>query len=157
MILQEILIPTRMARPGMQVIDVFKECVAKGVHGIPFCDHNDKITGRISIRHVFREVCVPQDVVSGAHMLGDQIGHLDLPDIEKCQILGLPVERFVLDNIPSLTPNSPAVKAIAIMEKYGSSYLFVIDDEYRGVVTRFGITSLLIKHWDVCAAGTEPE
>jgi CBS domain-containing protein len=157
MILQEILIPTCVARPGMKVIDVFRECVAKGVHGIPFCNENDEITGRVSIRHVFREVCVPKDVVSGAHMLGDQIGHLDLPDIEKCQMLGLPAEQFVLDNIPSLTPNSPAIKAIAIMEKYNSSYLFVIDDEYRGVVTRFGITSLLIKHWELCPVGKQPE
>jgi CBS domain-containing protein len=146
-----------MAHPGMQVIDVFKECVAKGVHGIPFCDESGVITGRITIRQVFRELCVPKDVVSGAHMLGDQIDHLDLPDIEKCQMLGQPVERFVQDSIPSLTLNSPVVKAIAIMEKFDSSYLFVIDGEYRGVVTRFGITRTLIKHWESCPTGKDSE
>ncbi len=146
MVLDEILIPTLMARPGMKVGDAFRECVEKHVPGIPYCNDAGEITGRISIRHVFREVCVPSDVVSGAHLLGDELTHLDLPDIEKCRILDEPVERFLLTKTPFLTSNSPVVKAIALMEKFNSTYAFVVDEQYRGVITQLGIATLLLNH-----------
>ncbi len=146
MVLEEILVPTLMARPGMKMVDVFRECVEKRVPGIPYCNDQGVITGRISIRHVFREVCVPSDVVSGAHMLGDEVTHLDLPDIEKCRILDEPVEKFLLSKTPFLTSNSPVVKAIALMEKFNSTYVFVVDEGYRGVITQLGIATLLLNH-----------
>jgi CBS domain-containing protein len=150
MILKEVLIPTLMARPGMRVADVIRECVEKQVPGIPYCDAQGKITGRISVRHVFCRACVPPDVVSGAHMLGDQVGHLDLPSIEKCRIMEEPVEKYLLEKRPCLTSGSPVVKAVALMEKYQASYVFVVDEEYRGIVTQLGIAALLLKHAESC-------
>jgi CBS domain-containing protein len=135
-----------MAHPGMSVGEVFEECISKRVQGIPFRNDQGLITGRISIRHVFRETCVPKDVIEAAHMLGDQIAHLNLHEVKARQLLSQPAERFLIDNIPTLTPNSPLVKAIAIMEKFNSSYLFVFDDEYRGAVTRFSIARMLLEH-----------
>jgi CBS domain-containing protein len=157
MILKEVLIPTLMARPGTKVADVLQECVEKRVPGIPYCDEQGEITGRISIRHIFCHACVPPDVVSGAHMLGDQITHLDLPAIEKCRILDQPVEKYLLEKRPCLTSNSPAVKAVALMEKFQVSYVFVVDEEYRGIVTQLGIAALLLKHWDFCPTGSSSD
>jgi CBS domain-containing protein len=154
MILNEVLIPTQMARPGTKVADVLQECVEKRVPGIPYCDERREITGRISIRHIFCRACVPPDVVSGAHMLGDQVSHLDLPDMEKCRILDQPVEQYLLEKRPCLTSSSPVVKAVALMEKYQVSYIFVVDEEYRGIVTQFGIAALLLKHWKSCPTGS---
>jgi predicted transcriptional regulator len=150
MLLNEILIPTLVARPGTKVVDVLRECVEKHVPGIPYCNAQGQITGRVSVRHVFCRACVPPDVVSGAHMLGDQVTHLDLPSIEKCRILDEPVEKYLLEKRPCLTSNSPAVKAIALMEKYQVSYIFVVDEEYQGIVTQLGIATLLLKHWETC-------
>ncbi len=151
MILREVMITTLVAHAGMTVGEVFQECVAKGVAGLPYRDENGAIIGRISMRHVFREECVPGDMVDGAHLLGNSFTHLDLQDIEKCQILSQPVEPYLLKTIPSLSSGSPVVKAVAIMERYNSSYLFIIDDgAYQGTVTRAGIASLLVKHWESC-------
>jgi len=155
MILQEVLIPTIMAHPGMVVGEVFQECIAKGVHGIPFHNVDGIITGRISIRHIFRLACVTKDIIDGAHMLGDHINHLELQDMEKCKILGQPVERYLLEDIPALSSTGSVRKAVAIMEQFNSSYAFVIDDGgYKGTVTRFGVASLLLKHWDLCPTET---
>ncbi|MCP4993911.1 MAG: CBS domain-containing protein [Gammaproteobacteria bacterium] len=150
MILQEVLIPTIIAHPGMMVGEVFQECIAKGVRGIPFRNKDGIITGRISIRHVFRQACVTKDMIDGAHLMGDHIDHIELQDIEKCKILGQPVELYLLENIPALSSNASVRKAIAIMEQFNSSYAFVIDNgDYKGTVTRFGIASLLLKYWDL--------
>ncbi len=152
MILREVMITTLVAHAGMTVGEVFQECVTKSVAGLPYRDEKGSIVGRISMRHVFREKCVPRDVVGGAHLLGDAISHLELQDIEKCHILGQPVEPFLLTTIPSLNSSSPVIKAVAIMEQYNSSYLFIIDDGvYQGTVTRAGIASLLVKHWETCS------
>jgi predicted transcriptional regulator len=152
MILREVMILTDVAHAGMTVGEVFQECVSKGVAGVPYRDEQGVIIGRISMRHVFREKCVPRDMVEGAHLLGDDISHLELQDIEKCHILGQPVEPFLLTTIPTLNSSSPVIKAVAIMEQYNSSYLFIIDDGiYQGTVTRAGIASLLVKHWETCA------
>jgi len=150
MILQEVLIPTIMAHPGMMIGEVFQECIAKRVQGIPFQNRDGVITGRISIRHVFREACVTKDMIDGAHLMGDHIDHLELQDMETCKILGQPVELYLLDSIPAISSNASVRKAVAIMEQFNSSYAFVIDDgDYKGAATRFGIASLLLKHWDI--------
>jgi predicted transcriptional regulator len=151
MILREVMILTSIAHAGMTVGEVFQECVNKGVSGLPYRDEQGAVIGRVSMRHVFREKCIPRDVVDGAHLLGDEIPHLELLDIEKCHILSQPVEPFLLTTIPSLNPGSPVIKAVAIMEQYNSSYLFIIDEGvYQGTVTRSGIASLLVKHWESC-------
>jgi predicted transcriptional regulator len=48
-----------------------------------------------------------------------------------------PVETFLLENIPSVSPRSTIVKALALMEVHNSSYIFLIENGvYEGVVTR---------------------
>jgi predicted transcriptional regulator len=144
--LRDVLIQTKIAHSGMTVGEVFDECIRAGVQGIPYQDDSGKILGRISMRHVLREVCVPRDVLHAAHMLGDEIAHLNMPEVDVRELLGQPAEKYLIDNIPTLTPGSPLVKAIAIMEKYNSSYLFVFDDGYKGAVSRYGIARMILQH-----------
>lgn len=148
--LMEIIKPANPAHAGMTVADVLSECVARDVPGLPFCGGHGHIEGRISVRHIFRETCVPHDVVYGAHLLGDDIAHLNMEEIGIREVLARPVEPYVLEDVATLTMHSPLVKAMAIMEKFNSSYLFVLDDEerYNGVVTRLGIARQMLRHRD---------
>ncbi|MGB5439181.1 MAG: CBS domain-containing protein, partial [Gammaproteobacteria bacterium] len=52
-------------------------------------------------------------------------------------IMSSPVDTFLLENIPSVSPNSTIVTALALMEVHNSSYIFLIaNGVYEGVVTR---------------------
>lgn len=143
--LNRILIPTQTACPGMTLGSALAECVARDVPGIPYRDSNGRFAGRFSVRHALAAACLPPDLVAGVHLLGDDIRHMDLPGALAESALQLPVEDVVLDHVLTLTPASPPLKALAVMEKYQTSYLFVVDGEdYRGVVTDLSVAALLL-------------
>lgn len=142
--LQEILIPTGVARAGMTFGDALKECVKRDVPGIPFVDEQGHIIGRFSVRHAFRLTCVPKDVIRGAHLLGDNLSHMTMPELNAEEVMARPIEEFILEDAIRLAPGSPAIKALAIMEQYNTSYLFVTEGEsYLGVITRMDIAGLV--------------
>lgn len=144
--LLDIVVPTGMAHAGMKVGDVFAECVACNVPGIPFADEKGRITGRVSIRHTLKMTCIPEYMVKGAHLLGDAIDHLAVRDDEVRYLLDLPVDGFVLEDVAHLSAASPIVKALSVMEYYNTGYIFLCDDEaYKGIVTRMGIARLLLE------------
>jgi hypothetical protein len=144
--LNSILIPTRMACPGMTLGDALAECVARDVPGIPYRDGDGRIAGRFSVRHALAQACLPLDLVEGVHLLGDDIQHMDLSGALAETVLQLPVEDVLLDDVLRLSPASPPLKALAMMEKYRTTHLFVVDGEsYRGVVTDLAVAALLLK------------
>ena len=144
--LADIIIPTGVARSGMKVADVFEECVAHNVPGLPYCDADGRVIGRVSIRHTLKVTCIPEYMVKGAHMLGDAIDSLMI-DVEQIRdILELPVDRFVLQKTVCMSPGSPVVKALSSMEHFNSDYVFLVENgRYLGIVTRMGITRLLLQ------------
>ena len=78
--------------------------------------------------------------------MGDQTDKLELPEIRVMEIMASPVEMFLLENIPSVSPRSTIVKALALMEVHNSSYIFLIDNGvYQGVVTREVIARRMLK------------
>ena len=144
--LSDIVVPTGVARAGMTIREVFQECVKHNVPGIPFCDENNNVVGRISIRHTFKVSATPGYMVNAAHLLGDDIWHLSTSKIEVKSLLDMPVEGFVLENFVNVSAASPVVKAISIMEKFNTGYVFLIDSGiYSGIVTRLGIARLMLK------------
>lgn len=144
--LLDIIVPTGVARAGMTVRAVFEECVKHNVPGIPYCDHDGQVIGRVSIRHTLKQTCIPRYMVNAAHLLGDSLMHLSIPEVLAREILDMPVDPFLLENIASVTPESPVVKALAIMEQYNSGYIFLIDrGVYKGIVTRMGIAALMLQ------------
>jgi hypothetical protein len=55
-------------------------------------------------------------------------------------MLALPIETFLLEDHPSTDSQSSPLKAIALMERYDTTYLFIVDDgAYKGVVNVLGI------------------
>lgn len=144
--LENLAIPTDVIRPGMTVGDFLEECVKQDVPGIPYVNEQGVIVGRISIRHCFKESCVPHYVINAAHLLGDDIDSVDIPNVAASKLLQSPVEPYVLKKYPVASSSSPVIKGLAIMEQMNTSYIFLIDKgEYRGVVTRMGIARRIIE------------
>ena len=144
--LLDIAVSTGVAKAGMSVGQVFNECVLHNVPGIPFCDENNKVIGRISIRHTLKISSTPGYMVGAAHLLGDDIWHLSTSKIEARNLLDMPAQKFVLEYIATVTAASPIVKALAIMEQFNTPYVFLIDSGiYEGIVTRMGIAELMLK------------
>ena len=144
--LERLATMTGFMRHGMTVRDFFQESVRCNVPGLPYVDDQDRIVGRISIRDVYKRIAVPDNLLSLADAMGDQTDKLELPEIRVMEIMASPVEMFLLENIPSVSPRSTIVKALALMEVHNSSYIFLIDNGvYQGVVTREVIARRMLK------------
>ena len=147
--LKHISIPTKVARPGMLIGEVMRECVEKDVPGIPFIDADGKLSSRFSVRHLFLLCCIPEDVLHGAHLLGDDIEHLDFPHIKADELMAKAVDDYIFPDAIQLSANFQTIKGLAIMEQYNTEYLFVTEEgEYQGVVTRMSIARAVVnKQW----------
>ncbi len=145
--LSNILIPTGVAEPGMTVREVFRMCVEAGVPAIPYCTqpcaHPD---GLISIDRILKNTCLPDYLIGLAEVLGNSLSCIDNAEEKVHEILGLPIDPFVLMPIRSITSEAPVLKAVAILQKYETNYMFVIDEDgYRGVVTNVAIVKRMLE------------
>ena len=147
MILDKLAKPTQVIRSGMKVGAFFQQCVEHDVAGLPFVNHAGEVVGRISMRHIFKQTCIPKYVLDAAHLLGDDIEEVNIPRQRAFDLLEQPVDGFLLNRFPSARPSSPVIKGLAIMEQQGSSYIFIIDDDgYQGIVTHQDIARRMIEH-----------
>lgn len=143
--IKHISIPTKVARPGMRIGEVMLECVEKDVPGIPYVDAEGKLSGRFSVRHLFLLCCIPEDVIHGAHLLGDDIDHLDFPRMRAEELMAEAVDDYIFPDVIQLSASFQVIKALAIMEQYNTEYLFVTEEEeYQGVVTRMSIARAVV-------------
>jgi CBS domain-containing protein len=144
--LSDLIIPTGEARPGMSLRGVFEECVRRNVPGLPFRDAAGRIAGKASMRHVLKETCIPEFLWRHADLLGDDIPTLKVPEAKVRQILQLPIDPFVLKRAARITSTSPIAKALAVMEDYDTTYIFVVDkdEHYRGVVTIMAVAQCML-------------
>ncbi len=142
--LEEILIPTKAAKAGMLVREVFAECIQANIPGIPFCDAQGRISGRVTLKNILKTSCLPEYMVELARVLGDQLSCMDDVQGKAKQLLSNPVDPYVLEPHVSLTSESSPIKALAIMEHTDTSYIFVVDaGQYKGVVTIQGLARML--------------
>jgi predicted transcriptional regulator len=83
--------------------------------------------------------------------LGDDIEALEFPHIKADELMAKKVDDYIFPDAIQLSPNFQAIKALAIMEQYNTSYLFVTDGaDYQGVVTRLNIAKAIVtKLWCV--------
>lgn len=145
MSLSDLAIPTAVATPGMTVAELFRECVRVQMPGIPFRDASGRITGKASIRHILKMTCLPDYLTRHSHMLGDDIAHLRLPEIFGREILGRGIDDFILPALPRVNPGAPVTKALAIMEKEDTTYIFILDgDVYHGAVSIMSLAQHLL-------------
>ena len=142
--LDPILIPTKVAKPGMNVSEVFAECIRVNIPGIPFCDAQGRITGRLTLKNILKKACLPEYMVELARILGDQLSCMGDMEAKAKQLMHNPVDPYVLEPHISLTSDSPAVKALALMEQNDTSYIFVVDEgRYKGVITIQGLARMI--------------
>ena len=79
-----------------------------------------------------------------AHVLGEQISNLQDVEAEAAQLLNSTVDQYKQEPHLSLTSASSAVKALAMMEREDTSYIFVVDEgRYKGVITIQGLARML--------------
>ena len=154
MILADLIVPTAVAAPGMRVEELFRECAQKGVPGIPYRNESGRIIGKASIRHVLKQTCIPDYLVKHATLLGDQSTSLNIPLEKARHVLALKVDPFVLSDSAIIGPRSSVAKALAVMERHDTTYLFVMDgDSYLGCISIMGIAECVFR--SVEAAGEE--
>ena len=135
----------------MLVRDVFLECGRCHVQALPFCDESGRILGRVTIKHILLASCLPAYLVEMAFVLGDSLSCVENAEAKTKEILCKTVEPFVQEVPRTITSDAPLIKALAMMQKYDTSYIFVVDEDiYRGVIT---IQSLAEKmsELDTCA------
>ncbi len=144
MIVKQVLIPTRVATSGMTVREFFEECARAGSPGLPYCNASGSISGRITVKNILMRSCLPDFMVELAMVLGEQLSHMQDMATETTHLLDSPVDTYVQEPHIALTSDSPAVKALAMMGKSDTSYIFVVDnDVYQGVVTIQGLAGTL--------------
>jgi predicted transcriptional regulator len=146
--LERLATMTGFMRHGMTLRDFFQETVRCNVPGLPYVDEHDHIIGRISIRDVYKCIAVPDNILRIADAMGDgdQMSNLDMPEMKALEIMTTPVENYLLEKIPTVSPSSTVVKALALMEVHNSSYIFLIEDgQYKGVVTRMIIAKRMLE------------
>jgi predicted transcriptional regulator len=142
--LDDLIVPTAVATPGMSVAALFKACADKQVPGIPFRDASGRIVGKASVRHVLKMHCVPDYLVKNAGVLGDTLTGLTLVEERARDMLAKPVDAFVLPDIAAVGRDAPIAKTLAVMEQHDTTYLFVIDgDHYHGCISIMGIAGAI--------------
>jgi CBS-domain-containing membrane protein len=145
-----VMIETDVAHSGMLVREFFKACGQAQVQALPYLDEAGRVTGRVTLKNVLRLSCLPQHVVELAPMLNPNMSCVDHAEDKARQMLCCPIEPFVQGQHETISSDAPLIKALALMEKHDTSYIFVVDDKvYRGTVTIQGIAASM-SHLAAC-------
>jgi CBS-domain-containing membrane protein len=137
-----VVIHTDVAHSGMLVRELFKACGQAQVQALPYVDESGRVTGRVTLKNVLRLSCLPQHVVDLAPMLNPRMSCVDRAEEKAREILCCPIEPFVQGVHETIPSDAPLIKALALMEKHDTSYIFVVDQHvYRGTITIQGIAA----------------
>jgi CBS domain-containing protein len=62
-------------------------------------------------------------------------------------MLALPIDAFVLPDMAVINSEAPVFKALAMMEKHDTTYLFVTDgDDYHGTISIMGVGRAVLEY-----------
>ena len=146
MLPDDLLIVTRAAQPGMLVRDVFRECLSSRVQSLPYRDEAGRISGRVTLKCIANRSIVPEYLAQLALVVGDRLSTFEEMERRLPEVFGHRVEDYVQEPHASIPSDTQLMKALAIMEHYDTSYLFVIDDgAYRGTITIQGIAAWMAR------------
>jgi predicted transcriptional regulator len=139
------MISSRVADSGTTVRELFEECARANLPGLPFCDDQGQIVGRVTLKNVLKQSCLPEYMVELAHVLGERFSHMEDMCTDIIHLLDKPVTPFVQQPHLSLESDSTAVKALAMMEQSDTSYILVVDQgHYLGTVTIHSLANTLV-------------
>jgi CBS-domain-containing membrane protein len=139
---RSVMIETATAHSGMLVHEFFQACGHAQVQALPYLNEAGRVIGRVTLKNVLRLSCLPQHVVDLAPMLNPRMSCVDSAEDKAREILCCPIEPFVQGMHETIPSDAPLIKALALMEKHDTSYIFVVDNQlYRGTVTIQGIAA----------------
>lgn len=141
------MVPTAVARAGMTVRQVFEECIRAHTPGLPFCDDHGVVTGRVTLKYILKRHYLPEHLVEMVKVLGEHVSDVD--DMKRLakQLFDNRIDSYIQRPHASLTSTSSVIKALALMEKLDTSYLFVIDEaQYRGLVTLQSLSKVILRY-----------
>jgi CBS domain-containing protein len=142
MAVASVMISTGTAHPGMTVRDLFDLCGRDHVQALPFVDAQGRIAGRVTLKNILRVSCLPDYVVEMAPLLTSKLSCVESAEKKAREIIGNPIEPYVQRPHQGISSSAPLIKALALMEKSDTSYIFVVDEGvYRGVITIQGIAA----------------
>ncbi|MCU7834727.1 MAG: CBS domain-containing protein [gamma proteobacterium symbiont of Taylorina sp.] len=142
--IQRVLIPTIIVQQGMSVRDVFTECGKLHIHALPYSDKKGIICGRVTLKNIMKFSCLPEHMIELAHLLGNQMSCIENAEEKAREIICNPIEPYVRKLSETITSTEPLIKALAIMERNETSYIFVVDDgKYKGQITIQGIAQVM--------------
>ena len=145
--LKSVTVPTGVARTGMTVRQVFEECMRAHTPGLPFCDEHGLVTGRVTLKYILKRQYLPEHMVEMARVLGEHVSDVEDMVLLAKQLFENKIDSYTQRPHASLTSTSSIVKALALMEKLDTGYLFVIDEgQYIGAVTLQILSKAILQH-----------
>ena len=155
MLVKNSIIRTKVTRPGMLVCEMFAECGRTRAQALPFVDKMGKLSGRVTLKNVMKIACLPDYMVASAPLLGSFLSCVDNAQAKIEEVLASTVDQYVRELQYVIGSEEPAIKALAMMERNDTSYLFVVDGgEYQGIITIQGIAAQMSRMND---CGQDPE
>lgn len=150
--IEHVLTPTIIIKPGMRVRDVFTECGKKQVHALPYCNEEGILSGRLTLKNIMKFSCLPEHMIELASLLGNQMSCVENAEEKAREIICNPVEPYVRQMKETISSQEPLIKALAMMERNNTSYIFVVDDgDYKGQITIQGIAKVMSSLENSCA------
>jgi CBS domain-containing protein len=145
--LKSITVASGVATAGMTVRQVFEECTRVGSPGLPFCDDHGVVSGRVTLRHILKRHCLPEHLVELASVLGEQTSSVRDMEMLAQELLDNRIDSYTQSPHASVTSASSVIKALALMEKLDTGYLFVIDEgQYMGLVTLQSLSKVILRY-----------
>lgn len=145
--LKPVTVHTGVATAGMTVRQVFEECIRANTPGVPFCDDHGLVTGRVTLKYILKRHYLPEYLVEMVKVLGEQVSDVEDMEMFAKQLFDNKIDAYIQRPHASLTSASSVIKALALMEKLDTGYLFVIDEgQYKGVVTLHNLSEAILAY-----------
>lgn len=142
----DLLIKTRVAHAGMKVREIVQECLHARVQSMAYCDDSDIVTGRITLKYIVNRSIIPEYMAELAPVLGSNMALFDEMEERMSKVLDLSIEPYVQAPHAAIDSTTPLMKALAVMEHYDTSYLFVVDHgHYQGTLTVPAIAAWMMR------------
>ncbi len=152
--IKDIIIPTPTVKSGDTIKTLFEYCIEENVPAIPFYDQDGLVQNFISLKRVMGKDCLPNYIVELAGILNNDMSCTSQA-MEKIQTLfKKPVDDYLETPFHFIASDTILIRAVALMEQYNSSFLFVADCEedtdkshckYKGIITRLSVARKMLQ------------